>query len=361
VASVKGEGPTDEASYRPVKKPKNRAKHNESESKRRSRLRDKFFQLRDAAHSNKKDRFNILTTAIEKLQTFESKLQHLQSENRQLKAQLGPKSSGSSNSFALAGSSFLGNLAVAQIALDGKFRECNEAFADLIGLDKNNLSAASLFSLTPQTEMITTFSTMKKLLTGELKAWETDRKVLDSRGELISVHMTLSIATVQGKPSYYVCIMVPKQEPAPELQTEDQIVVTQQTTQTPLSTPRHPQPTFAAADSFSNSSSSASSAANLAMPDLQELADPSVISSSFPQASPFLTSTAADSTGTTSSLSSAFDALSMSSSSSVQLQQQQQQQGEFFMSDVSSAFGDMNGNDLVHDSMFSPNNGVIGF
>src|SRR4051794_27981645 len=49
-----------QSTYGPIKKPreKNKQKHNESEARRRSRLRDKFFELRDAAHVNKKDRFN---------------------------------------------------------------------------------------------------------------------------------------------------------------------------------------------------------------------------------------------------------------------------------------------------------------
>lgn len=47
---------------------KDKLKHSESENRRRTRLRQKFAVLRDTAQCLKKDRFNILNTAIAKIQ-----------------------------------------------------------------------------------------------------------------------------------------------------------------------------------------------------------------------------------------------------------------------------------------------------
>jgi hypothetical protein len=56
---------------------KDKAKHNESESRRRSRLRLQFLELRSASHCPKKDRFSILAHAIQKFKQLEITVKQL--------------------------------------------------------------------------------------------------------------------------------------------------------------------------------------------------------------------------------------------------------------------------------------------
>jgi hypothetical protein len=59
---------------------KDKQKHNESESKRRSRLRKQFMELRDAAHCMKKDRFSILNHALERFGLLEERIAQLEKQ-----------------------------------------------------------------------------------------------------------------------------------------------------------------------------------------------------------------------------------------------------------------------------------------
>ena len=57
---------------------KDKQKHNESESRRRSRLRGQFMELRTAAKCSKKDRFSILNHALERFAYLEERIQQLE-------------------------------------------------------------------------------------------------------------------------------------------------------------------------------------------------------------------------------------------------------------------------------------------
>ena len=57
---------------------KDKQKHNESESRRRSRLRGQFMELRTAAKCSKKDRFSILNHALERFAYLEERVQQLE-------------------------------------------------------------------------------------------------------------------------------------------------------------------------------------------------------------------------------------------------------------------------------------------
>jgi PAS domain S-box-containing protein len=209
------------SSYGPIKKPreKNKAKHNESEAKRRSRLRDKFFELRDAAKVAKKDRYNILTTAISRLQEFEDRIAELEEEKAALLTKSGSCSENTVTSAPTSPSSSpadaihtpaLANIACATVALDGRLQDCNSAFSQLTGYQSDQLATASLFSLSHPLDMGETFTIVKKLLSGELRAWDANRNLIDAKGQSIPAHLTLTTITLNNSPSHYLLMLLPK-------------------------------------------------------------------------------------------------------------------------------------------------------
>jgi len=236
-----GVHPKESSNYGPIKKPreKNKQKHNESEARRRSRLRDKFFELRDAAHVNKKDRFNILTQAISRLQEYEDRIAELEEEKASIlssptKDTPAPKTEIVFDKAVkpvpmdVIHSPVMDNIPAATVALDGRLQDCNAAFSQLTHYQPDNLSAASLFSLTHPVEMMETFATVKRLLTGETRVWEAVRTIVDAKGGNHSVHQTLTTICLNGKPSHYLLMLVPKplsQSASPQVQLANAVVV----------------------------------------------------------------------------------------------------------------------------------------
>jgi PAS domain S-box-containing protein len=104
----------------------------------------------------------------------------------------------------------LANIACATVALDGRLEDCNSAFTQLTGYHREQLSNSSLFSLTQHIDMFETFSVVKKLLSGEMRVWDANRNLVDTKGSNLSVHLTLSSISQDDKPSHYLLMLLPR-------------------------------------------------------------------------------------------------------------------------------------------------------
>lgn len=194
------------------------------------RLRAKFNALKDAAQCNKKDRFNILQGAVNRLQEQEARI-------AQLEATLGsnapppPAASSSSTSAAaalpaaaaaaasttllpslstpLSNYQMLSALACCYISLDGRILDANGAFLKLFGFTASAASggggggggsgastpasttgggagevvpraddiySSSIFALTHHAELIHTLSILRNLLCGVMECFECTKR-----------------------------------------------------------------------------------------------------------------------------------------------------------------------------------------
>ena len=288
---------------------KDKQKHNESESRRRSRLRGQFMELRTAAKCSKKDRFSILNHALERFAYLEDRIQQLEKARgiRAVTGEAGEGDGGSTkaeggavgmetgtagggsvvgspnSSFSAPGSvhrtvsaaggsiptkaadgSANGNypssfhsydssasstsntnnnnnggsltatsantklisdplsnypvlacLPTCFIALDGKFKDTNTAFCQLLGYNRDSLLQTTLFTVTHPNELMSTFAQLKRLLGGEVDCWEGPKLLVRADGSVLSVHMTITCAKKYGKPDLYVGFFVPKSNSEP--------------------------------------------------------------------------------------------------------------------------------------------------
>lgn len=228
--------------HKRIRATKNKQKHNESESRRRDRLRTQFNALRHAAECDKKDRIAILAAATDRLKQqnvrvrqYETErellIQQLNQANIQLsRAQLAAATQAATGVGSvvsmlagkdgnvgdvgkLAGGAigWLASLPCAFVGLDGKFLDCNAAFVTLTGHAIDFILSSTIFVLTPQHELTPTFMQLKRLLAGEIDSWESDRSCLTADGNALSVHMTMTVAKSRdGKPEFFTLFFVSK-------------------------------------------------------------------------------------------------------------------------------------------------------
>ena len=227
--------------HKRIRATKNKQKHNESESRRRDRLRTQFNALRLASECDKKDRIAILAAATERLKQqdvrvrqYETErellIQQLNQSNIQLnRAQLAAATSAATGAGGMVGMlgkdgnvgdvgklaagavGWLASLPCAFVGLDGKFLDCNAAFVALTGHAIEFILSSTIFVLTPQHELTPTFMQLKRLLAGEIDSWESDRSCLSADGNALSVHMTMTVAKSRdGKPEFFTLFFVAK-------------------------------------------------------------------------------------------------------------------------------------------------------
>ena len=96
------------------------------------------------------------------------------------------------------------------IALDGKFKDTNQAFCTLLHYNRDQLLQTTLFTVTHPNELMSTFAQLKRLLGGEVDCWEGPKLLVRGDGGVLSVHMTITCAKKYGKPDLYVGFFVPK-------------------------------------------------------------------------------------------------------------------------------------------------------
>ena len=243
--------------HKRIRASKNKQKHNESESRRRDRLRTQFNALRNASECDKKDRIAILAAATDRLKQqdvrvrqYETErellIQQLNQANIQLsRAQLAAATHASAGGLAsmlgkdgnagdvgklAAGAvGWLASLPCAFVGLDGNFLDCNAAFVALTGHAVEFILNSTIFVLTPQHELTPTFMQLKRLLAGEIDSWESDRSCLCADGSAASVHMTMTVAkTRDGKPEFFTLFFASKTAEGAAGITQQQLTSMQQ-------------------------------------------------------------------------------------------------------------------------------------
>ena len=226
--------------HKRIRATKNKQKHNESESRRRDRLRTQFNALRQASECDKKDRIAILAAATDRLKQQDVRVRQYEAERELLIQQLNQSNmqlsraqlAVATNASAVAGGMVMlgkdgnvgdvGKLAAGQIGwlaslpcafvgLDGKFLDCNAAFVALTGHAVEFILSSTIFVLTPQHELTPTFMQLKRLLACEIDSWESDRSCLCADGSAMQVHMTMTVAKSRdGKPEFFTLFFVHK-------------------------------------------------------------------------------------------------------------------------------------------------------
>lgn len=196
------------------RRPKNKQQHNAEEHRRRTRLRDRFSQLRIVSECDKKDRYNILTTAIEKLTSVNSQIKSLQAEREILKERALNAGGNQEekeylfrdaedlDNFVRAVPSTLRDVTASKmltvpsvvIGIDGRFLQCNENFCKLTGMNNSEVCQSSLFSITQPDnlkQMCVLINEMLYRKTVQLWECETNWKTESGSGNL-SVRMMLT-------------------------------------------------------------------------------------------------------------------------------------------------------------------------
>jgi hypothetical protein len=229
------------------------------------RLRAKFSALREASQCGKKDRFNILESAVDKLREYQERLRrseaalmrsssttnaHPTPAAAAADASSSTPSSSSSNSGIVVPSlstplnnfQFLNSLACCYISLDGRILDANTTFLRLFGfppptanvsspaatqaspagdLDTPTRGAAvasapdiyssSIFSVTHHGELIHTLSILRNLLCGVMDSFECAKTCVTTAGVPFASNITVAVVRSNRKTVMFLVIVVPKQ------------------------------------------------------------------------------------------------------------------------------------------------------
>jgi len=261
-ASSPGVGAASSNGYGPIRRSKDKQKHSESENRRRLRLRAKFSALREASQCGKKDRFNILQGAVDKLRDYEERLRRTEAALARIGGAASTTSHHSASSTnvvpplstPLSNFQFLNGLACCYISLDGRILDANAAFIRLFGFappDHSSASVAaaaatgapaaaggaraddlyssSLFAVTHPGELLHTLSVLRNLLCGVMESYDSSKVCVTTSGAHIACNVTIASVHSGGKTVMFLVVVVPKQPQQQQAMTVG--------ARTPLSTP----------------------------------------------------------------------------------------------------------------------------
>ena len=163
-------------SHPAVARGKDRAKHSESENRRRTRLRHKFALLRGAAECTKSDRYNILCKAVDTLNAYAQRMREYEHERARLMTLIRTFKSSSSASpldalMSLAHYPILTNLAALFVSIDGRALDANDEMSSVVGLNKSALLNAPLSSLLYAKPSADVGRIIKALVSGQCRTY----------------------------------------------------------------------------------------------------------------------------------------------------------------------------------------------
>jgi PAS domain S-box-containing protein len=93
----------------------------------------------------------------------------------------------------------------ALVALDGRFLEVNDALARIVGLTPEELTKVTFQSITHPDDLESDVALMRRLIAGELNAYQMEKRYLHSSGQVVSTQLNGSIVRdVAGNPLYFV-------------------------------------------------------------------------------------------------------------------------------------------------------------
>jgi len=204
-----------------------REKHNQVEIRRRKRINQRFNELGDICGCDSKQKRNILTSAIDKLKEFEDRIQQLKGnlESLALDDVAGdPSDAVESAEEKLEGDGQFQDHSVVDhrsvfmksgvplhvSGFDGRILDCNEKFAQLFGFTREVILAnqVTVFSLTSPDSLAVTFGVVGHLMKGNPRA-QVDNLMIGPGGRLIKVKVTAWLIRDNGRPKYFMSMMVP--------------------------------------------------------------------------------------------------------------------------------------------------------
>ncbi len=94
---------------------------------------------------------------------------------------------------------------MALIGLDGRFLKVNKALCEITGCDEAQLCSATLEEFTHPEDMLIGLHRRRRLLAGEISAYEAEKRLIHVSGEPVDIQINLSLVRdAAGEPHYYV-------------------------------------------------------------------------------------------------------------------------------------------------------------
>jgi len=94
---------------------------------------------------------------------------------------------------------------MAIVALDGQFIEVNRALCDMLGRDETDLQAHNFQSLTHPDDLEADLDLVARLLSGELRSYEMEKRYIHKDGHVINARLSVGlIRDNDGGPRYFV-------------------------------------------------------------------------------------------------------------------------------------------------------------
>ena len=96
-------------------------------------------------------------------------------------------------------------IGMALVGLDGSFVEVNDAVCQLLGYSREELLAKTFQDITYPDDLEVDLALVAQLVAGELRSYQLEKRYIDSRGELVSVLLSVSLVRDEaGKPLYFI-------------------------------------------------------------------------------------------------------------------------------------------------------------
>lgn len=93
---------------------------------------------------------------------------------------------------------------MATIAMDGHFRELNEAFTDLVGYSEEDFRSASWPPVMDRANLPKHREQMKRMIAGEIESADVNTGYVHAQGLLVPVTGTISLVKVDGEPDHFL-------------------------------------------------------------------------------------------------------------------------------------------------------------
>ncbi len=99
-------------------------------------------------------------------------------------------------------------IGIAHVSPQGRWLRVNQRLCDILGYDHEELAARSFQDLTHPDDREASGAYFRRLLAGELDAYELDKRYIRKDGRPVWVHLTVSLVrTPEGEPDYTISMV----------------------------------------------------------------------------------------------------------------------------------------------------------
>jgi PAS domain S-box-containing protein len=95
---------------------------------------------------------------------------------------------------------------LATIEMDGRFRELNQAFSDLVGYSEEDFKSASWPPVMDRANLPKHREQMKRMISGEIESADVNTGYVHAQGLLVPVIGTISLVKVEGEPDHFLLV-----------------------------------------------------------------------------------------------------------------------------------------------------------